>query len=340
MVLATTARDGQSSTPPPSGGVASEDANAANPHRNGRNGHRGRGGGRGRGAGRARGRGGNNGNRGNGAPQRLAEEYQRGADENEGLARQLHEEVRHGEENRRELARLELELVRTKRELELVEQRTREDVVARIERLRVTWGTTTFGAGSYALCTGVVALAALYLGRNTESVPKKSLSGFAVASFVAASSLGLVSGRKFRVCFDGHYNHEHPDLRADEIAQRDLKHTPKYGYVTVGQSSGLWWETKRMLVSYEALSQVATASTLRPDADVATTWERIYQSARTLQSVNIDRYLVLSGDTVVQNTCLVALGMWHQMRNEYSRHAVMLLEPGPSFRPDPASSPK
>jgi hypothetical protein len=103
------------------------------------------------------------------------------------------------------------------------------------------------------------------------------------------------------------------DVRTDTLQQSEFKHKSniamlRFKYYDIGVK-----REKRWLVSMELLMQLNTAAIMDVYATEEITWERIRYAAKTNQSVNIDKSLVLDGQRVYQQTCLVALDMWRSM---------------------------
>jgi hypothetical protein len=132
----------------------------------------------------------------------------------------------------------------------------------------------------------------------------------------------------------------HADLRADTSSLADLKHNAKYAFVRFRDSVSIsfWERVKRLVrrsrqvntrvpldneefltVSVELLSQITTAECMSLVCDYETAWQKIYSKARTLQTVNINRYMFSSKRHVVQDTCLLALAMYVEMHEKKSR---------------------
>lgn len=114
------------------------------------------------------------------------------------------------------------------------------------------------------------------------------------------------------------YDHNPEDLRADSISLSDLKHTPKYAKV-LHTVRGKWaifpfqHRTTELIVSLEVVSQLSVASNLSPLSTDEITAERIFHSGRTLQSVNLDRYLTLATHNIVQDSAIVVFGLYRRM---------------------------
>lgn len=128
------------------------------------------------------------------------------------------------------------------------------------------------------------------------------------------------------------------DLRTDATSLGELKHnkplialvkhtevTHIFGKTNAGYSSWhkgllsifsleLPGKTTIFPVSMEVLSQITGAVNLRMSSTPLAAWERIEMSAKSLHSVNVSRYLVFEGAHPVQGACLVAFGLFMQMR--------------------------
>lgn len=118
-------------------------------------------------------------------------------------------------------------------------------------------------------------------------------------------------------------NYHHPDMRADVMAMGDLKHADAiYGLVeyTVrlngvlinkdawGQLTG---QPGQMLISMELLAQLCTPTCMQ-SSDQSVTQLRLESFAKSIHSVNVDRYLSWRIHDVVGNTVTTALGVWKQ----------------------------
>jgi hypothetical protein len=101
---------------------------------------------------------------------------------------------------------------------------------------------------------------------------------------------------------------EHVDLRSDEAQRQPMKHIdPLYAKIKVEQA---FKKDEELIVSLESYSQITTPSNMRPDAQAATTWGRIYDCARTLPTVNVSRYRPT--DEIIQNTAELAFVLWKE----------------------------
>jgi hypothetical protein len=112
-------------------------------------------------------------------------------------------------------------------------------------------------------------------------------------------------------------NDRHQDLRADSIALGKLKHSDAV-YAEVEYRGWSHWfmaaRVRTLTISIEIFVQICTGNNLLLNATESVVYARLVQSANSLHSVNVSRYRSVSGQTVVQDTALVALGLWHQMK--------------------------
>jgi len=66
------------------------------------------------------------------------------------------------------------------------------------------------------------------------------------------------------------------------------------------------------------LSHLATAGNIVPHGSTdSIVWERLYDAAKRFGAVNFDRYLVLAGHALVQNTVRVAFVYYLQMKEQW-----------------------
>jgi hypothetical protein len=130
-------------------------------------------------------------------------------------------------------------------------------------------------------------------------------------------------------------NEEHPDVRADAIALGEMKHVeptlaeftynnPFQGFTWLfnglGWASRCSWRHDTILISLEMLAQLSVAENMELDADDTIVWERVKYKAKCMHSVNIDRYIALYEDSIVQNTCIVALALHRHQVQKRSVH--------------------
>jgi hypothetical protein len=108
------------------------------------------------------------------------------------------------------------------------------------------------------------------------------------------------------------------DLRADAIALGKLIHANPLLH---GASVSLRWlgvtlMKKRMTVSVEVMSQCMVAKNMVPTAAPEDTWDRIYNTAKSLHSVAIDKYTALTVGPIIEDSALFAMGKWrHNMES-------------------------
>nr|QDH90160.1 MAG: hypothetical protein H3RhizoLitter151145_000002 [Riboviria sp.] len=123
------------------------------------------------------------------------------------------------------------------------------------------------------------------------------------------------------------------DLRADTSSLTEMRHSAKYArfifrdygfnpllhsmqafinLVRGKTTKGDWKSSIELIVSVELLAQITTPECMSLVATEEIAWQKIYAKARTLQSVNINRYLSASGVNVVQDTCLLAHALYLQ----------------------------
>jgi hypothetical protein len=145
------------------------------------------------------------------------------------------------------------------------------------------------------------------------------------AATLGLSSVGLgglahyVAVDSRRLVFDGHYQYDHPDLRPDAISTKEIKHTPKYGWVRYTRASPLGAfgnKTDRLLISYEVLAQLCTPDIMRLDRELEVAKSAILAAVGRIPSVNYSKYLTLEGQDIMRNTALVAVGKFCHLRNE------------------------
>lgn len=124
---------------------------------------------------------------------------------------------------------------------------------------------------------------------------------------------------------------ETDDLRADNEALVDLKHEnpllfkASFSRVSVlGNRIPQWlgWRprlTTEMYVSAEMASQLMSQSVCAVNADEKTTWARLNQAGRSIQTVNTDRYGPLNGQWIKQDT-IVAVNFIRNIRMDECQH--------------------
>lgn len=119
------------------------------------------------------------------------------------------------------------------------------------------------------------------------------------------------------------------DLRADVISLGKLKHLNplrvKCFYSVQAKYGFQWYWTERrkadLEVSLELICQISTSVNLSLSSEEKLVWQRIEQFANHYQNINLDRYEILENKYVVQDSCLVAYGLWRWLLYE-RRHAL------------------
>jgi len=114
----------------------------------------------------------------------------------------------------------------------------------------------------------------------------------------------------------------HGSLRADAISLGDLKHTDAmYGRVLYEQRNyfGIVVEQKIMTVSFELLAQLTVSKNLRMLSTPKLVAERLERAGGEINSVNINRYLMIGGQYCVQDTIQVAHAIYMSMIESYAR---------------------
>lgn len=145
------------------------------------------------------------------------------------------------------------------------------------------------------------------------------------------------------------YNHTSTDLRADSVAQQKVKHgnplistfvystriawkqgrvpnaTEESYFSKLFRKCFTWWmfhgyETEVELnASKEMISQIATSasfSSFRNSEEIVA--DRLAFAVSKLQSVNHNRYRALYGDQFVQNSAIIAYGIYKQYQHNYA----------------------
>jgi len=108
------------------------------------------------------------------------------------------------------------------------------------------------------------------------------------------------------------------DLRSDLLQLKDLKYDHPH-LADVQYTCHYGWGlsvTTTLTVSLELYSHICTSAVLALGADEKVTFERIHHAAKNFSTININRYMVLSGLNVVQDTELLALALWKQMSEQ------------------------
>ena len=173
---------------------------------------------------------------------------------------------------------------------------------------------------SVAILLGVAATAVLFDDEHPFFVITALMSLLCIALLIVLCRTSVLirkDGHSFK--FSRWYDCETGslDLRADSISMAKLKHeNALLCYVRHTHWKDGERESQEYLVSMELLTQLSTAANMHLSASEETTWDRITYTAKTIQTINIDRGLVLEGHNVVQTTCIVALGMWKAMSHD------------------------
>jgi hypothetical protein len=120
----------------------------------------------------------------------------------------------------------------------------------------------------------------------------------------------------------------HGDLRADGQSMRDLKHGPRYFWVTYRQTSYSWIVIPNVvdtdfLVSAEIMSQLWLPKNMDYTAPSSLIWERMGRVVESLHTVNYDRYLQFSQHNIHQDTRLVAYAMYLSIRNDREERGLL-----------------
>jgi hypothetical protein len=117
----------------------------------------------------------------------------------------------------------------------------------------------------------------------------------------------------------------HADLRADSLKLKEKEHDSRlviFRFWTSPSHFGdLDSQDRDLVVDGEILAQVSTAAIMDLSATDEVTWQRIVHAAKSLMTVNVDRYRTLGGEAVVQHTCMLALDMWRQRVYEVRQYS-------------------
>jgi hypothetical protein len=139
----------------------------------------------------------------------------------------------------------------------------------------------------------------------------------------------------------------HADLRADTCSLADLKHNAQYAVFTFedrqcwslrqrlralfscipGDVRPVEEHSQKLYVSVELLAQLTTAECMSLVANRDTAWQKTYAKAKTLQTVNVNRYMFALGMPVVQHTATLAEAMYVEMHEKL--HNVPFPRPAP-----------
>lgn len=215
-------------------------------------------------------------------------------------------------------------------------------------------GIDSFGYveyGLYSITVGLVKIN-LYTMMQAHKYFSYSTYTWVVLSF-ATLLIGLVFVEFLRVLYFWretsvfenvyeftHFSDDlHPDMRNDVMSISELKHRAMYAWVKytslksaeneftikklLNGSLSLWGflfgrmdkiSSIELKISMEMLAQLATADVFTPGLDQATVAARIIQKAKSIGTVNINRYEALYGNNIVQDTIRVCYGLYMQDR--------------------------
>lgn len=153
------------------------------------------------------------------------------------------------------------------------------------------------------------------------------LSGLWVAFFLV---VGLHQNRHYR--YGGRFHHNHlRDLRSDANSMLELRHPPRYGLVNVRRFLTCWGVDLRvpdfawavvgraryeLYVSFEVVAQIATDTNMSLAAGNEVVWNRLNIAARSLHTINLDRFLALSGINVKQDSVLYCHALYKRLLQE------------------------
>jgi hypothetical protein len=152
-------------------------------------------------------------------------------------------------------------------------------------------------------------------------------SGLWIAFFLV---VGLHQNRRYQ--YGGRYHHNHlRDLRSDANSMLELRHPPRYGLVKVRRFLTCWgvdlhvpdfaWAVVGraryvLYVSFEVVAQIATDTNMSLAAGNEVVWNRLNIAARSLHTINLDRFLALSGINVKQDSVLYCHALYKRMLQE------------------------
>jgi len=155
---------------------------------------------------------------------------------------------------------------------------------------------------------------------------------FLMSTFLALFFFGSRRRHRYRfIKFTAFKGSVFVDLRCDVMALVKLLHTDAvYAVVRYSCEEGVIFDLfsrilrflgfvswrEDMNVSLELFVQLASPSNLAIDSDEVTSWNRINHSSRTLQTVNINRYLVTLSEYVAQDTVLLTYGLYMSMKED------------------------
>jgi len=178
---------------------------------------------------------------------------------------------------------------------------------------------------SSKLVAGSLGYAAGAFGARATSAAEPGFGGVlgAILSVGAVAYLG--GGRRYR--FRRWIHHPHEDRRPDSASQLEMKHEePLYAEIEILQGdrvraacdeavyrSGLMARPV-LRVSLEIVAQLSTSRNMNLNATDFVTWERINAAARSLQTVNFDRYLSLQNVNVVQESSILVYALYKKMK--------------------------
>lgn len=169
----------------------------------------------------------------------------------------------------------------------------------------------------------------LYLGKAASVYPRVFYAlglnyvGFAVLLILAYWRMHRIVSPSVQLQFNRFTNvgRGSDDRRADAISSGQLKHSDAmYAIVDCYQLSGFSFfgtlldnKHHELTISLELLAQLLISGNIALDSDPDTTWKRLNSFAKSVHSVNIDRYLAVGGQSVVQDTVFVAYGFYEQL---------------------------
>lgn len=111
------------------------------------------------------------------------------------------------------------------------------------------------------------------------------------------------------------------DARTDEAKRGDLKHEQPIERTYLCETFYLFCGCKiykkcsvEIVVNVELLMQIATHANMMLNADDHITCARLESAAKTNTSVNMNRYRIQDGEHIRQNTVLLAVGIYKELR--------------------------
>jgi hypothetical protein len=105
------------------------------------------------------------------------------------------------------------------------------------------------------------------------------------------------------------------DLRPHGLSQSDLKYKEsRYARVDYVRREGSTEVLRtKLTISAELFAHLTLPGNLNLSSTEEVAWDRLQYTAKTMSAVNLDRYLSLKGRFVVQDTTLVAFGLYKQL---------------------------